>query len=120
MSTILHITSRAAWNQAQREGAYRPASLASEGFIHLSKPDQVIRVANAFYRDQPDLVLLHVDPARLQAPLRYEDAAHPAASEEGEQFPHLYGPLNLDAVIKVTELKPGADGSYAAIDPASL
>ncbi len=120
MSTILHITSRAAWEQAQREGAYRTDSLSAEGFIHLSKPDQVIRVANALYRGQPGLVLLHVDPARLHAELRYEAPVHPTASDASERFPHLYGPLNLDAVIKVTDLKPGADGLYAAIDPASL
>lgn len=108
---ILHITTRAAWEDAQAARVYRPASLASEGFIHFSSPAQVTRVADAFYRGQPDLVLLVVDPARLRAPLRYEPPAEDASS--AERFPHLYGPLNLDAVVSVVPFPPGADGTFS-------
>jgi uncharacterized protein (DUF952 family) len=83
---ILHITTRAAWEAARAAGRYEAPSLAAEGFIHLSDPDQVVRVADARYSGVPDLVLLCVAPERLAAPLRYE------TSDAGEErFPHLYG-----------------------------
>jgi diamine N-acetyltransferase len=85
---ILHIATRAAWEHAG--GTYEPASLGEEGFIHLSTPRQVIAVAEERFRGAEDLVLLLVDELRLQAqaPLKYEGG-----------FPHLYGPLNLEAVL---------------------
>src|SRR5262249_30183226 len=96
---ILHIISRAAWSQAQQDGSYRPPSLEREGFIHFSKPMQVIRTANHFYKGQRDLVLLVVDPAKVAADIRYEPPAENPNSSE--RFPHIYGALNLDAVIRV-------------------
>ncbi len=93
--TILHITHRTAWEAAQQAGNYTAPSLATEGFIHFSTPAQVLWVAERFYAGQTDLVLLEVDPAALTAELRYEE------SEPGQLFPHLYGPLNLEAVRAV-------------------
>jgi uncharacterized protein (DUF952 family) len=111
MQPIFHIVPRAEWEQAAPTGAYRPASLAQEGFIHCSTAEQVPDVANAFYRGQRDLVLLVIDPARLQAPLRYEPPAE--APQSAARFPHLYGPLNTDAVLRVAAFAPGADGSFS-------
>lgn len=108
---ILHITTRAAWEDAQAARVYRPASLTGEGFIHFSTLAQVTRVADAFYRGQPGLLLLVVDPARLRAPLRYEPPAEDPGS--AERFPHLYGPLNVDAVVRVVPFAPNADGSFS-------
>ena len=102
---ILHIVERQVWEEAQRAGEYRAASLVTEGFIHTSRPEQVLRVANRFYRDIPDVLLLWIDPQRLLAPLCYE-------ASEGEIFPHIYGPLNLDCVQRVCRLLPDADGAY--------
>ena len=102
---IFHICSRAAAQQAQADGSLRPASLASEGFVHLSQTHQVRAVIAAFYADVRDLVVLEVDPARLTAPLRYEapatmpgTTALMGAPAPG-LFPHLYGPLNADAIV---------------------
>lgn len=97
MSVIQHITTRSAWELAQAEGEYAPASLEREGFIHFSDPHQVAAVASARYRGVPDLVLLNVSTKRVAAPLKYESA-------DGDRFPHLYGALNLDAVVDVTPL----------------
>jgi diamine N-acetyltransferase len=83
---ILHIATRAAWEHAG--GTYEPAGLAAEGFIHFSTPAQVVRVAEERFRGVEDLVLLLVADDRLAAPVKYEGG-----------FPHLYGPLNLDAVL---------------------
>lgn len=104
---IFHITQAAAWEAAARDGSYAADSLASEGFIHLSTRAQLLWVAERFYKGQPGLVLLAVDPARLTAELRYEE------SEPGQRFPHLYGPLNLDAVAAVYPFAPGPAGSFS-------
>jgi uncharacterized protein (DUF952 family) len=104
---ILHITSRAEWEAAQRQGVYAADSLAAEGFIHCSTPAQVLGPANAFFRGQAGLVLLQIDPSRLMSPLVYEDLY-----AGGQDFPHIYGPLNLDAVTGVVDFPPGPDGAF--------
>lgn len=108
---IYHIVSRAVWEQAASTGFYRADTLHSERFIHCSTAAQVSRVANSFYRGQRGLLLLAIDSGRLQAPLRYEAPAEDPTSEE--RFPHIYGPLNRDAVIDVTDFEPGPDGLFA-------
>jgi uncharacterized protein (DUF952 family) len=112
MAVILHITTHDAWQQALEAGAYRGDTLDAEGFIHCSTPEQVTRVANALFRGQTGLALLCIDPDRLASDLKYEQ---PDAVVM-ERFPHLYGPLNLDAVIRVVDFPPGADGTFALPD----
>lgn len=120
MSRIYHIATRSDWARAQRDGAYATStigrSLADEGFIHASQATQVADVANSFYRGLPDeLVLLVIDPDRVRAPIRYE---HVPGAED--PFPHIYGPLNPDAVLVARSFSPSPDGSFAFPDPASL
>jgi len=91
---IVHICGKNEWQQAQERGKYCPASLETEGFIHFSRPEQIARVAELFFKGRTDLVLLWVDPLRVNAEVRWEDV-------NGESFPHLYGALNLEAVEKV-------------------
>ncbi len=105
---ILHITNRQDWEDAQAAGRYQADTLASEGFIHCSTPEQVVSVANALYPARQDLVLLGIDPARLTAPVRYENL-----QGEDELFPHLYGPLNLEAVVRVWEFVPDLEGRFS-------
>jgi uncharacterized protein (DUF952 family) len=105
---IYHITSQASWSAAQSSGAYTADSLVKEGFIHCSKANQVLRVANSYYLGQPGLVILMIDPARLKPPLRWE----PGSDKVDELFPHIYGPLNLDAVLRVFDFPPGSDGKF--------
>jgi uncharacterized protein (DUF952 family) len=112
---ILHIIGRADWAQAQRAGAYHPASLDNEGFIHFSTPEQVVQTANRFYAGRTDLVLLVVDPARVSAELRCEPPAE--VPESDQRFPHVYGELNLDAVIRVVDFPPDAGGGWSALPP---
>ncbi len=106
MSTLLHIVQRAAWAAAVVEGRYRPSSLASEGFIHLSAPRQVLATANRFYRETSDLLVLQIDEAGLGADLRWEEG------EPGELFPHLYRALDPGEVLAAVELKPDDDGVF--------
>src|SRR5947208_13164608 len=103
---LLHIAPAGQWEEAQLDGVYRGDTLAGEGFIHCSSPGQVLRVAQARFAGRRDLVLLYIDPARVQAPIRYE------AAETEEQFPHVYGALNLEAVVRVVPFAPDRDGRF--------
>ena len=106
---LYHLALAGNWAEAAEAGEYRVSGLGmtleEEGFIHCSLPNQVQRTADKFYRYRPDVLLLTIDPDRLTAPLRLE-SNHPG----GEAYPHLYGPLNLDAVVDVRPVHPHADG----------
>ena len=118
---VLHIASRQGWLAAAGLGQYSSPSLASECFIHCSTVKQVLPVAAKFYSGQTGLVLLVIDPARLTSVLRWEqpsDGKPPPGVAEGEEFPHIYGPLNLDAVVQVLDFNPDANGHFSL--PASL
>lgn len=112
---ILHLASKDVWLAAVNRGVYHADSLSTEGFIHCSKPSQIVGVANTFYRGQTGLVLLVIDPSKLEAELKWEPPAEPKPSHARaeELFPHLYGPLNLDAVVKVVPLHPDANGLFS-------
>ncbi len=106
MNMLLHICRRSAWDDAQTKGDYRAASLGTEGFIHCSTPEQVVGTANLLFRGQQDLVLLVIDGEKVTAPTRYEDAGN------GQSFPHVYGPINLEAVVGVRDFASEADGLF--------
>ena len=117
MSLIYHIIPHTDWITAQKNGEYRAESLDTEGFIHCSTEEQAAPVANAFYPAQSGLLLLVIDPALLASPLQWDPPAHPApesapASLHGE-FPHIYGPLNLDAVIDALDFEPNENGVFS-------
>ena len=111
---LFHIIDPAVW--AATAGEYRPPSLAGEGFIHFSFADQVEGTANRHYADAPALIVLEVDPARLPDEIRVEDSYG-----AGTEFPHLYGPLPVAAVVAVHPLPRGDNGRFTfdANGPAS-
>lgn len=112
---IYHITSRTAWNQARQRGDYRPESLETEGFIHCSTDEQVIPVVEKFYTGQDGLILLVIEPKRLTSDLKWEPPAEgvpPPGVAEDALFPHIYGPINLEAVVRVFDLQSQPDGKY--------
>ena len=106
--TLLHIVARDEW-ETNADTDYAPSSLASEGFIHLSTTEQVVATANRFYRGQEGLVLLEIASERLTRPLRFDDVPGHGI------FPHLYGPLNRDAVVRVLSFEPEPDGSFKKV-----
>jgi uncharacterized protein (DUF952 family) len=111
---IFHITSRTAWDEAQKRGDYRAASLTTEGFIHCSTIAQVLPVANSFYKGQNGLILLEIESTLLSSKLKWEPPSGgtpPPGVSVGDQFPHVYGPINLDAVVNVIVLTSNPDGS---------
>lgn len=110
MTELLHITERPLWEAARAAGVYemstRGRTLREQGFIHCSERHQLAAVAEFLYGDHPDpddLVVLVIDGERLSVPVRYE-AVEPGA----EEFPHIYGPLPVDAVVAVEPWRPGA------------
>ena len=110
--TIYHITQRQSWQSAQAAGNYVADSLAAQGFIHASTLDQVVDTANLLYTGQDGLVLLCIDSGRLTAPLEREAANAAGHRDEVVVFPHIYGSLNLDAVINVVDFPSGANGRF--------
>lgn len=105
---ILHLAFQADWEAAQSAGEYRSPSLSEEGFIHASADEeQMMRVVTRLFADRTDLLVLDVDTARLAevSPLVREP------SRSGEIYPHVYGPINLDAVVRVRALTVDASGS---------
>jgi uncharacterized protein (DUF952 family) len=109
--TILHITTPAAWALAQAAGHLAAPSLETEGFIHCSTAGQVKATADRIFRGSGNLLLLDIDPDCLEAPLRYE-----RGTDVGEDFPHIYGPLNLDAVLRAVPMADGPDGYVLPVE----
>lgn len=115
MPELFHLTDRTTWESARAVGVYekstRELTLAEEGFIHCSLRHQVRGVADRFYADADDLVLLIIDSALVSAPIRYESPA-PGAQE----YPHIYGPLNVDAVVEVLDVTRDGDARFVLPD----
>jgi uncharacterized protein (DUF952 family) len=108
---VIHICTLNAWEAAQEENEYHASSLETEGFIHCSRPEQLLWVANHFYQDVPDLVLLWIDSHKLTVEIKYELGVK--GSEE--RFPHIYGPVNLDAIVAIYDFVPDSDRVYKEI-----
>ncbi len=100
MSLIYHITTRPEWEAAQQSAQYESASLKEEGFIHCSEERQVAGVLQRFFSGKHDLVKLVIETTALNSPLIYDwsDALE-------DTFPHIYGPINISAVIKVLPIE---------------
>ncbi|QBJ98260.1 DUF952 domain-containing protein [Rhodococcus sp. ABRD24] len=110
---LVHMCSRAEWAAAERDGVRVPDGFAADGFVHLSTPWQVHLPANRLYSGRRDLVLLHLDPALLEAEVRWEPGV--PSDPESMKFPHLYGPIPAAAVVTVAGYLPGADGMFAPL-----
>ena len=102
-SIIYHLAFRADWELAVTQGEYRAPSLAEEGFIHASgDEEQMLSVAARLFAGRTDLLALDVDTERLPegSPLVWEPA------RSGEIYPHIYGPINLHAVVRIRAVAP--------------
>ena len=115
---IAHIVKKADWKKAEKRGVYEPKSLKTDGFIHLSTVSQLVGTANSYYYRQKGLVVLCIDESRLKAELRWDTPSSIHDDRATEKFPHLYGPLNADAVTKVVDFPCQSDGSFEL--PAEL
>ena len=107
---IYHVSTPDEWASAQADGSYRFSTrgqlLDQVGFIHCSRLDQVAGVLQAYYAGAGPLLLLTIDEALLSSEWR-DDEVSP-----GVFFPHVYGPIDLDAIVAVTPLVLTDDGGY--------
>jgi uncharacterized protein (DUF952 family) len=104
-SVLYHIATTAEWNLAG--DTYAPRSFAVDGFIHCSTQEQVLAVANAFFRGRTDLVLLRIDADCERDAVRYENLEGGA-----ELYPHLYRRLKKAHVVDAVPFLPGAEGTF--------
>lgn len=100
------------YEAAVEKGYYWTDSVDASAFIHACPAEQLTRVANKYYADRKDVRLLYVDPSRVKAEIRWEPAT-------GGLYPHIYGPLNLDAVVRIRRVHADSDGKIR-IDPKEL
>jgi uncharacterized protein (DUF952 family) len=107
---ILHICTKEAWEYAVEIGSYKGDTLASQGFIHCSTPEQVVEVADYIFKGKSGLILLVIDDQKVIQEIKYEDAGN------GKLYPHIYGPLNTDAVIKIVDFPAKKDGTFELPD----
>ncbi|KFF94915.1 hypothetical protein IQ62_44780 [Streptomyces scabiei] len=117
---IYHVVSLDAWH-ARPGRPYTPASLPEDGFVHCS-PDEAttLAVVNAFYRDAPKpLHVLVLDEERLDARVEFEAAAPAPPPGVGADvlFPHVFGPIDRDAVVRVLEIRWDEEGRAAGLGP---
>jgi uncharacterized protein (DUF952 family) len=103
---IYHIVSKSDWTAVGESAYYCGENLDTEGFIHCSTIEQVPDTANYLFMGRQDLVLLQIDESKLKSELKYEDAG------DGCLFPHIYGPMEVDAVVTVADFPPNPDGTF--------
>ena len=98
---IYHLTAVEEWEDAQDKGIYEPPSFKREGFIHCCTEEQLAGVQERLFKGQENLIKLTIDPALLTEKLQYD-----RDEEQQQEFPHIYGPLNLSAVTGIVFLTP--------------
>ena len=100
MEIIYHVTTLIEWEQAQKDGYYKAASLEIEGFIHCSTAKQVEGVLERYFSGKTNLIKLTIDPNKLNSKLVYE--LSPSVNQE---FPHVFGVINLDAIVQTEQIR---------------
>jgi uncharacterized protein (DUF952 family) len=113
VSVIFHLAAREDWERASRDGVYTAASLYGDGFVGCATATQHAAVAGARFAGRGDLVLLLIDTDKLTSPLRFEQTG------AGEAFPHVFGPVDLDAVFEAAPYRPGPNGRFGPHEEAS-
>lgn len=115
MTLIYKICPADLWRDAEADGVFDGAPVdVQDGFIHFSTGMQVAETAEKHFKGQRDLVLVEVDAAALGPALRFEP------SRGGDLFPHLYGPLPIVSVRRVTSLTLASDGRHRLPDNRPL
>lgn len=106
-----HLVPAASWDAAPMDRSFLPASLDTEGFVHLThRMADLVDVANALYRDEPGHhLVLTIALDRLSSPWRYDG---------DERYPHVYGPLDRTAITEVRRIRRDAEGAFLPAEPA--
>ncbi len=113
---ILHIATKKEWETAGINGEYTVESLDTEGFIHCSTLMQVGNIADLFFKGETGLVLLCLDEKKLTSKCKYEKPVGNIGEQYNPRiddlFPHIYGPINISAVIEVVDFPPKENGLF--------
>ena len=96
---IYHVTTAAAWKRAANDNVYAPEAFAHEGFIHACYSSQIEGVLQRYFNGLSDLLLLHIEESQLTSAVKEE------LSTENGMFPHIYGKINKDAIVRIERLK---------------
>lgn len=104
---IFHITHKTDWENSGGKEFYETESLVKEGFIHCSPEDMILESAKNFFKNQTGLLILCIDESKVKAEIKREDLYN-----TGYEFPHIYGKLNKDAVIKTAEIETDINGEF--------
>lgn len=104
---IFHIVEKRIWKERENSGEYTPESLEHEGFIHCSTGHQINDTANRIFEGRRHLLLIIIDATRVIADVKYEEDP-----DRGEAYPHIYGPLNTDAILDKISLNPDKKGNF--------
>lgn len=107
---LLHIITMDEWTEALQAGSLTAPSLETEGFIHCSYPSQILTPANERYAGRDDLYLLVIQSDQVKPAIVVEDSY-----ASGTEFPHIYGPLNVDAVVSVVPFPRGDNGQFTQV-----
>jgi uncharacterized protein (DUF952 family) len=104
---IYHIAEKDEWSACQNKAEYIPKRYNKDGFVHCSDDCQVERIANSMFRTKAEIMLLKINPTKLNARTIYE-------SPQGttEKFPHVYGTINKQAIVKVSQLSCDKNGEF--------
>lgn len=115
MSLIYHLVTTTRWQDWPSDQPYLPAEYANDGFVHCTAGDELmIAVANRFYQNvQGDFLLLVIESERLTSPLKWE--APSPGDTLAPLFPHIYGPINRDAVVAIKTITRASDGRFLTI-----
>ncbi len=105
---IYHIAVGDEWESQAHLPIYAPNRYEEDGFIHCSEKHQLEPVASHHFRCRDDLVLLELMPTRLEPETKYEQGGK-------EKFPHIYGPINKDAVNRTIEVRCNDDGLFQGV-----
>lgn len=114
---ILHLIPAPAYAALAADAPVRNASLETEGFLHCTRGlALMLEVANRFYQAVPgDFLVLVIDPDKVRAPVRFEPPTSSADPLAGQLFPHIYGPLNRDAIVAVRTARRASDGTFLEV-----
>jgi uncharacterized protein (DUF952 family) len=118
---IRHIVPADYFRARPESTPYLPSQFAADGFIHCTRePEVLLVVANQYYRDTPgDFLVLLIDPQRVRAEVRNEPPIHPhggsVAANAAILFPHIYGPLNRDAIVEIHAARRAPDGTFLEV-----
>lgn len=104
---IFHITTKNKFDEFKTDNNYHPESLEEEGFIHCSTGEHIEATANRLFAGEEQLLLLIINISTLRANVKHE-----SDPETGKKYPHIYGPLNTDAIMDKLTIFPEENGAF--------